>query len=175
MTFPRAVGQVPLYYNHLNTGRPPKADNRYTSKYIDVPWEPLFPFGHGLSYTHFRLSNLRLERKAIAPDGQLGVTVDVENIGEPCGRRGRPALYPRRGGERRASREGTAPASSGSTLRPGEKRTVRFELGPERLGFYNREMKFVVEPGEFRVFVGTSSVGGLEERFDVVNASTAGR
>ncbi|MGO8899427.1 MAG: glycoside hydrolase family 3 N-terminal domain-containing protein, partial [Isosphaeraceae bacterium] len=81
VTFPRVVGQVPLYYNPLSTGRPPMADNKYTSKYVDVPLEPLFAFGHGLSYTRFQLSNLKLSRRAIPPDGRLAVSVDVRNVG----------------------------------------------------------------------------------------------
>ncbi|HMF38572.1 MAG TPA: beta-glucosidase BglX, partial [Isosphaeraceae bacterium] len=85
VTFPRVVGQVPLYYNHLNTGRPPQADNRYTSKYLDVPSEPLFAFGHGLSYTRFQLSDLKLSRRDIPPDGRIVVSVDVRNIGDRPG------------------------------------------------------------------------------------------
>src|SRR5207237_3719194 len=65
VTFPRAVGQVPIYYNHKNTGRPPEAANKYSSKYIDIPWTPLYPFGYGLSYTHFKISNLRLSEMPI--------------------------------------------------------------------------------------------------------------
>ena len=65
VTFPRAVGQVPIYYNHKNTGRPPDANNKYTSKYLDVPWTPLYPFGYGLSYTQFRLTNLQLSVQRI--------------------------------------------------------------------------------------------------------------
>ena len=65
VTFPRTVGQVPLYYNHMNTGRPPEANNKYTSKYLDVPWTPLFPFGYGLSYTQFKITNLQLSAQRI--------------------------------------------------------------------------------------------------------------
>src|SRR4029077_9105181 len=67
VTFPRSVGQVPLYYNHMNTGRPPNANEKYTSKYLDVSWTPLYPFGYGLSYTQFRLSNLQLSAARIHP------------------------------------------------------------------------------------------------------------
>jgi beta-glucosidase len=174
ITFPRTVGQVPLYYNHLNTGRPPKADNRYTSKYLDVSWEPLFPFGHGLSYTHFRLSNLRLDAPSISPDGHVGVSVDVENIG---GRAGDEVvqLYIRDVVASVARPVKELAGFARIALMPGEKKMVRFELGPERLGLYDRNLKFVVEPGEFRVFVGTSRVGGLEGRFDVIAASAPGR
>ena len=172
VTFPRVVGQVPLYYNHLNTGRPPMADNRYTSKYLDVPTEPLFAFGHGLSYTRFRLSNLKLSRRDIPPDGRLAVSVDVQNIGD------RPGdevvqLYIR---DLVASVARPVKELAGFervSLQPGETKTVRFELGPERLGLYNRRLQFVVEPGEFRVTVGTSSKGGLEDRFEVVGGTSS--
>ncbi|HEY3189718.1 MAG TPA: glycoside hydrolase family 3 N-terminal domain-containing protein, partial [Solirubrobacteraceae bacterium] len=79
VTFPRAVGQVPIYYQHANTGRPPDEKNKYTSKYLDAPWTPLYVFGHGLSYTQFRLSSLRLEPSRVRPDGRVDVSVDVEN------------------------------------------------------------------------------------------------
>jgi beta-glucosidase len=173
VTFPRTVGQVPLYYNHLNTGRPPKVENRYTSKYLDVPWDPLFPFGHGLSYTRFRLSNLRLSTRSISPDGRLGVTVDVENAGSRAGDEV-VQLYVRDVVASVARPVRELAGFERISLGPGEKQTVRFELGPERLGFYDRELRFVVEPGEFRVFVGASSVGGLEGRFDVAAASAPG-
>ena len=174
VTFPRVVGQVPLYYNHLNTGRPPEAGNRYTSKYLDVPSEPLFAFGHGLSYTRFQLSNLKLSRRDIPPDGRLAVSVDVQNIGD------RPGdevvqLYIR---DLVASVVRPVKELAGFervSLQAGETKTVRFELGPERLGLYNRQLQFVVEPGEFRVTVGTSSTGGLEDRFEVVGAPSSNR
>src|SRR6185295_17501072 len=81
VTFPRSVGQVPLYYNHMNTGRPPDPNSKWTSKYLDIDWTPLFPFGSGLSYTQFAISNLRLSAPSIKPDGTLTVTVDVQNTG----------------------------------------------------------------------------------------------
>ena len=174
VTFPRVVGQVPLYYNHFNTGRPPEADKRYTSKYLDVPSEPLFAFGHGLSYTRFQLSNLKLSRRDIPRDGRLAVSVDVQNIGD------RPGdevvqLYIR---DLVASVVRPVKELAGFervSLQAGETKTVRFELGPERLGLYNRQLQFVVEPGEFRVTVGTSSTGGLEDRFEVVGAPSSNR
>jgi len=85
VTFPRSVGQVPMYYNYMNTGRPPEAENRYTSKYFDMPWTPLFPFGHGLSYTKFKITNLQLSAPRIDANGKLTVSVDVENVGARAG------------------------------------------------------------------------------------------
>ncbi|HEY0320839.1 MAG TPA: glycoside hydrolase family 3 N-terminal domain-containing protein [Pyrinomonadaceae bacterium] len=166
LTFPRAVGQEPLYYNHLNTGRPPDANNKYSSKYLDVPWTPLYPFGYGLSYTQFRLTNLQLSAQRISPAGRLTVSVEVENTGKRAGDEV-VQLY-----IRDVAASVTRPVKELKgferiTLRPGEKRRVSFTLAPEQLGFYNREMRFVVEPGEFRVMVGTDSVSGLESNFEV--------
>src|SRR5207247_2635703 len=85
VTFPRVTGQVPIYYNHKNTGRPPSGKEKYTSKYIDAPWTPLFPFGHGLSYTTFGYTNLRLSRSTLRGTDSLAVTVDVGNTGTRAG------------------------------------------------------------------------------------------
>lgn len=167
VTFPRTVGQLPLYYNHKSTGRPPDPNNKYTSKYLDVAWTPLFPFGHGLSYTEFRLTNLRLSAASIKSDGRLTATVEVENVGKRAGDEV-VQLYIR---DVAASRTRPVKELKGFqrvTLQPGEKRRVEFGLTPEHLGFYNREMRFVVEPGEFKITAGTSSVGGLEATFTVV-------
>jgi len=169
VTFPRNVGQEPLYYNHMNTGRPPDANNKYTSKYLDVSWTPLFPFGYGLSYTQFRLSNLQLSSRRINPDGRTTASVEVENTGKRAGDEV-VQLY-----LRDVAASVTRPVKELKgfqkiTLRPGEKRRVEFTLAPEQLGFYNREMRFVVEPGEFKVIVGNSSADehGLETGFEVV-------
>jgi beta-glucosidase len=168
VTFPRAVGQIPLYYNHKNTGRPAGPD-KFTSKYIDLPVTPLFPFGHGLSYTTFSYSNLRVNAPRITPAGTLRVSVTVTNTG---GREGAEVvqLYVH---DEVASVTRPVRALAGFrrvSLKPGEARTVEFSLTPTQLGFYNRDMKFVVEPGKFRLFVGGSSVGGLEGEFEVVGA-----
>ena len=166
VTFPRAVGQLPLYYNHKSTGRPP-TDQKYTSKYLDVPWTPLYPFGYGLSYTQFRLSDLQLSARSIRPDGQLTATVFVENTGARAGDEV-VQLY-----VRDVAASVTRPVKELKgferiTLAPGERRRVEFRLTPAQLGFYNRALRFVVEPGEFKVFAGTSSAGGLEASFTVV-------
>ena len=167
VTFPRSVGQIPIFYNHRNTGRPFEAENKYTSKYLDIPNTPLYPFGYGLSYTNFRLQNLRLSAKQIRPDGSLNVMIDVENTGKKTGDEVvqlyihdlvasiSPAVRELKGFQR-------------ITLKSGEKKTVTFTLKPEHLGFYNAQMKFVVEPGDFKVYVGDSSLDGLEGDFVVV-------
>jgi beta-glucosidase len=174
VSFPRGVGQLPLYYNHKNSGRPPDANNKYTSKYLDMPWTPLYPFGYGLSYTRFQFSNLQLSAKSIAPNGQLTVSVEVENVGKRAGDEV-VQLYLR---DLAASVTRPVKELRGFerlTLRPGEKRRLEFQLTPEHLGFYNRDMRFVVEPGEFKVFVGSSSEGGLEANFTVAQARAAKR
>jgi beta-glucosidase len=167
VTFPRSVGQIPIYYDAKRTGRPPDPNNKYTSKYLDAPVTPLFPFGHGLSYTEFRLSNLQLSTERIRPDGQLTASVEIENTGQRAGDEV-VQLYLR---DVAASVTRPFKALKGFervTLRPGEKRRVSFKLTPEHLGFFNREMRFIVEPGMFNITVGTSSVGGLEASFEVV-------
>ncbi|MBI2220203.1 MAG: beta-glucosidase BglX [Acidobacteria bacterium] len=166
ITFPRAVGQVPIYYNHKSTGRPPDDKDRYTSKYLDVPWTPLFPFGHGLSYTEFKLGSLRLGAARIPPNGGIDVSVDVTNGGS---REGDEVvqLYVQ---DVVASLTRPVQELRGFqrvTLEPGETRQVRFSLGPRELGFYDRDMKWIVEPGAFRVRVSNSSVGGLTGTFEV--------
>jgi beta-glucosidase len=166
VTFPRDVGQIPIYYNHKSTGRPADAANKYTSKYLDAPSSPLFPFGFGLSYSQFKLSDIRLSARSIEPDGRITVKVDVENAGRYAGDEV-VQLY-----IKHVAASVTRPVKElrgfqRVSLRPGEKRLVEFRLGPEHLGFYNREMRFAVEPGNVRVFVGTSSEGGLESSFEI--------
>ena len=167
-TFPRAVGQIPLYYNHMNTGRPPDANNKYTSKYLDVPWTPLFPFGYGLSYTQFKITNLQLSAQRIPYTGQLKVSVDLENTGKRAGDEV-VQLY-----IRDVAASVTRPVKELKgfqriTLRPGEKKQVEFVLTAQQLGFWNRQMRFTVEPGEFKVMVGPNSEDLLEGTFDVGN------
>ncbi len=164
-TFPRSVGQIPLYYNHKNTGRPTGPD-KYTSKYTDLPVTPLFPFGHGLSYTTFGYSDLRLSAPRIAPAGTLRVSVTVTNTGA---REGAEVvqLYVHDEVASVTRPVRTLAGFRRVSLKPGEARTVDFQLTSKELGLYNKDMKFVVEPGKFRVYVGGSSVGGLEAEFEV--------
>ena len=166
VTFPRTVGQVPIYYNHKSTGRPP-TDQKYTSKYLDVQVTPLFPFGYGLSYTQFRITDLRLSAQRIRPDERLTANVEVENTGSRPGDEVMQ-LYIRDQASSVTRPVLELKGFERITLRPGEKRRVQFTLAPEHLGFYDREMRFVVEPGEFKVFAGPNSVDLLETSFEVV-------
>ena len=166
VTFPRAVGQIPIYYNYMNTGRPPDTANKYTSKYLDVPWTPLFPFGFGLSYTQFKITSLNLSAERIRANGQLTVTVDIENVGQRAGDEV-VQLYLR---DVVASVTRPVKELKGFqrvTLQPGQRTQVRFQLGAKELGFHNRQMKFVVEPGEFKVMVGPNSAEVIEKGFQV--------
>jgi beta-glucosidase len=169
VTFPRSLGQVPLYYNHMNTGRPPNSESKWNSKYIDIDWTPLFAFGYGLSYTQFALSNLQLSARNIEPDGKLTVTVEVQNTGSRAGDEV-VQLYIR---DVAASRTRPVKELKGFqrvSLKPGEKRQLTFTLTPAELGFYNQDMHFVVEPGVFNVMVGNSSADPkeLHANFEVV-------
>ncbi|MFI5350573.1 MAG: glycoside hydrolase family 3 C-terminal domain-containing protein, partial [Elusimicrobiota bacterium] len=178
MTFPRAVGQIPLYYNHKNTGRPPvegdrvntghplEDSNHYTSKYLDLPVTPLFPFGWGLSYANFRLSGLAVYPAKIQPDQKADVTVYVENTGARAGDEV-VQLYIRRNAASITRPVAELKGFSRVTLQPGEKRRLDFNLGPKKLGFYGLDMKFGVEPGDYEITVGTSSIGGLTARLSV--------
>jgi beta-glucosidase len=166
VTFPRTVGQVPIYYNHMNTGRPPEASTRYNSKYLDLPWTPQFPFGFGLSYTQFKITNLQLSDRSITRNGQLKVSVEVQNVDKRAGDEV-VQLYIR---DVAASMTRPVKELKGFkriSLKPGETQRVEFTLGPEHLGFYNREMKYVVEPGEFIVMVGSSSEDVSQANFEV--------
>jgi beta-glucosidase len=168
VTVPRAVGQVPIYYNHKNTGRPPAAD-KYTSKYWDLPVTPLYPFGHGLSYTTFSYSDLRLSAPRIGPAGALTVSALITNTGAREGTEV-AQLYIR---DEVASVTRPVRALAGFrriTLRPGEAQRVEFLLGTAQLGCYNEAMRFTVEPGRFRVFVGPSSAEGIEGTFEVLGS-----
>lgn len=158
VTFPRNLGQIPIYYNYLPTGRP-KADEKeeYVSKYIDSPNTPLYPFGFGLSYTTFRLSNLQLSASKANKNGQIRVSVDLENTGR---REGTEVvqLYVH---DVVASMSRPVKELKGFqrvTLRAGEKRRVEIPLKIADLGFFNVRNQYVVEDGDFTIMVGTSSV-----------------
>src|SRR5438270_13152932 len=156
VTFPRATGQIQLYYNHRNTGRPADSANGYTSKYLDLPWTPQFPFGFGLSYTTFSYSNLRLSAPRIAAGDSLSVSVDLKNSGDRSGDEV-VQLYVRDSVATVAEPVKSLKGFRRVPLQSGETRTVTFRLGPEAFSLYDRQMRKVVEPGTFTIFVGTNS------------------
>ncbi|HFE52470.1 MAG TPA: hypothetical protein ENK07_03450, partial [Bacteroidetes bacterium] len=167
VTFPRTVGQVPIFYNHMNTGRPPNPKVRTTSRYVDAPSSPQFPFGFGLSYTTFAYSGLKIEPGEIGPAGAVSVSVTVKNTGSRAGDE-IVQLYIR---DPVASLTRPVRELKGFArvhLEPGQSRRVSFRLGPQELGLYNRHMEWVVEPGRFEVWVGPNSVEGLHGEFRVV-------
>ncbi len=170
VTFPRATGQIPIYYNHRNTGRPADSANSYTSKYLDLPWTPLFPFGYGLSYTTFAYSNLRFSAQTIGGRDSLGVTVDVRNTGDRAGDEV-VQVYLRDDVASVAQPVRALKAFRRVTLGPGEMQTVAFKLGPDAFALYDREMRRVVEPGTFTVYVGTDSNAQLSERFEFTGST----
>lgn len=165
VTFPRTAGQSPMYYNHKATGRPP-TNGKYTSKYLDVPVTPLYPFGYGLSYTKFQISNLKLSKNVIAPTETLSVTVDVENTGERAGTEV-VQLYIRDTAASITRPVKELKAFERVTLAPRARRTVTFDIGREQLSFLNQQMRFVVEPGAFRIMLGNSSATTLEADLNV--------
>ncbi|MEM1848732.1 MAG: beta-glucosidase BglX [Thermofilaceae archaeon] len=167
VTWPRAVGQVPIYYNHKRTGRPPSAE-RFTSKYIDEDWRPLFPFGHGLSYTRFEYSDLRVEPEKVEPGGTVTISFELANAGEREGDEV-AQLYVR---DVVASVTRPVMELKGFkrvTLKPGERRRIVFKLPTQLLAFYGRDMKPRIEAGLYEVMVGSSSADiRLKGSFEVL-------
>jgi beta-glucosidase len=155
-TFPASVGQIPLYYNHKNTGRPMDPANKYTSKYLDITNAPVFPFGFGLSYTSFEYSNIRLSKTQLKGNEKLSASVILTNTGnlageevvqlyisDPVASISRPVI------ELRNFKK--------VMLNPGEKKEISFDITTNDLMFYNSNLKYDWEPGEFNIFIGTNS------------------
>lgn len=159
-SFPQHVGQIPLYYNHFNTGRPVAegADRffSYQSNYLDVRNDPLYPFGYGLSYTTYQYGELKLDSKTMSPDGQITVTIPVTNTGNRDGIE-IVQLYIRDvvGSIARPVKE--LKGFQRLSLKAGETATATFTIDASKLKFYNYDLKEVVEPGEFDVMVGPNS------------------
>ncbi|GAA3647447.1 beta-glucosidase BglX [Flavivirga jejuensis] len=170
MTFPRNVGQIPIYYNYKNTGRPISDTNNpnlvFWSHYSDVENTPLYPFGHGLSYTTFKYENLVLNKKTFDINESVHISVNVTNTGKVTGKEV-VQLYIR---DLVAST--TRPVKELKEfelieLQAGETKTVNFVLNKASLGFYNNQGDFIIEPGEFEIFVGGSSYTSLDTRFEL--------
>ncbi|UPL47498.1 beta-glucosidase BglX [Hymenobacter sublimis] len=157
-TFPQHVGQIPLYYNHKMTGRPYQgvALDKYKSRYMDVSNDPLYPFGYGLSYTTFEYGKPELSTTTLPMNGTLDVKVTLKNTGNYDGEEV-AQLYIRDmvGSISRPVKE--LKGFQKVMLKKGESRTLTFRLTPEDLKFYNADLKFVAEPGDFQVFVGGNS------------------
>lgn len=165
MTFPRSVGQIPISYNELPTSRPANG-TRYTTGYVDEEITPLYPFGHGLSYTTFEYSDLSISNPAMTTDDAVEISVKVANTG---GREGREVvqLYTRQhvGSRSRPLRE--LKGFRKIKLKPGEKKIVRFNLKASDLAYHDDEGRPLIEASPFSVFVGGSSTADLKGSFEI--------
>jgi beta-glucosidase len=158
-TFPQNVGQIPIYYNHKNTGRPLAEGqwfSKFRSNYLDVSNEPLYPFGYGLSYTDFNYGEIKLSGTALQGNQTLTVSVELTNSGKYDGKEV-VQLYIRDvvGSVTRPVKE--LKGFQKVLLKSGETKTITFEITPEDLKFYNSDLNFVWEPGEFEIMVGGNS------------------
>ncbi len=161
MTFPRSVGQVPIYYNHYSTGRPGPKDVVFWSHYGDESYKPLYPFGYGLSYTQFEYTGLKINDRN---SGEVKVSVTIKNTGKFAGEEV-AQLYLQ---DKVASVVRPVKELKGFQkikLNPAQSQVVEFTLTDAELGFYTNAGEFIVEPGEFEVMVGTNSQTGLKGKF----------
>jgi beta-glucosidase len=167
VTFPRSVGQIPIYYNHKNTGRPGNENNHYTSKYLDLPLSPLYPFGYGLSYTRFKISDLKLSSAEISANNNLIIKVKVENTGNYDGEEV-VQLYIQ---DLVASVTRPVKELKGFKkifLKKGEEKEISFIITEEVLRFTGPDNKPISEPGYFKVFVGNDSGNVIESKFELI-------
>lgn len=169
-TFPQNVGQIPLYYSHKNTGRPleqGKWFSKFRSNYLDVSNDPLYPFGYGLSYTTFEYGDIKLNKTSIKAGESIRATVTVKNTGTVEGKEV-VQLYIRDlvGSSTRPVKE--LKGFEKISLKPGESKEVSFKITAEDLKFYNSDLKFVAEPGDFKIFIGTNSRDTKESDFKLV-------
>ena len=171
-TFPRNVGQIPIYYNHKNTGRPlGNSEGRFEkfkSNYLDVRNEPLYPFGYGLSYTTFKYGDLQLDKTSINMDGEITATVDITNTGDYDGKE-IVQLYIRDvvGSVTRPVKE--LKGFQKVLIKKGETQTVTFKISVEDLKFYNSQLDYVAEPGEFEIAIAPSSDFNFENSFTLID------
>ncbi len=156
MTFPRSVGQIPIYYNHKNTGRPFDQKNKFTSKYLDIPNEPLFPFGYGLSYTTFNYGEVVLNKTVLKGNETLSAKITVTNSGKVAGEEVVQLYF----SDPVASVSRAVKELKGFqkiSLNPGESREVEFKITTETLKFFNGDLKYDWEPGAFVIQIGKNS------------------
>ena len=167
MSFPRGVGQIPIYYNYKNTGRPGPANTVFWSQYNDQLNTPLYPFGYGLSYTSFEYSNLKIDNKNLTVGNSINVSVDLKNTGNYTGKEV-VQLYIK---DRFASVTRPVRELKGFemiSLNPGEIKTVNFEISETLLQFYSANEIWESESGFFDIFIGTNSNADLQESFELI-------
>ena len=166
MSFPYCVGQIPVYYNHLATGRPndPQKKERYLSKYLDIPNEPLYPFGYGLSYTGFTISDVILSSDRLTENGEITASVCIQNTGE---REGSDVLqlYIRDVTASVARPVKELKGIEKVSLKPGEKKEIGFRITEEMLRFVRADGSYGSELGKFRVWISDSSDSGVYQEF----------
>lgn len=170
MTFPRSEGQIPIYYNHFNTGRPALNDNNitYRSAYLDLSITPKYEFGYGLSYTNFQYSDLKLDKKKMGMNDKIEVSLNVTNTGKYAGEevvqvylRDKVASVVRPVKELKDFQK--------IKLNTGETKTIKFTIDKEKLSFYNAQLNWVAEAGEFDLMIGSSSADiRLKDTFELV-------
>lgn len=186
VSFPLMVGQIPIYYCHKNTGKPPTPESvvhiddidpgaqqlslGMTAFHLDAGYRPLFPFGHGLSYASFEYSNIRVSRAEVAPGESLRISADLRNTGQ-CRAEEVVQLYVRDlvGNLTRPVKE--LKGFRRVSLDPGAQETIGFDLHTDELGFHGREGRFMVEPGEFHAWIGGSSETELRTSFRITGAA----
>ena len=167
MSFPRSVGQIPIYYNYKNTGRPGPKKEIFWSHYNDEVNTPLYPFGYGLSYTSFEYSNIKIDNKNLIPGEKLNVSVDLKNTGNYSGKEV-VQLYIK---DRFASVTRPVRELKGFEmvmLSPGETKTINFEISESLLKFYSANETWESESGFFDIFIGTNSNANLQESFELI-------
>jgi len=165
ISWPRSVGQIPVYYNHRTTGRPTSGDRWHTG-YLDESSEPLFPFGYGLTYTNFRYSALKVLTPAVPPGGELHVQAEVENVGRTTGTEvAQLYVHDRVAPTSRPVRE--LKGFRRITLRPGEKVTVTFTMKTADLGSYNADLRWAVPSGTYDVWIAPNAAEGVHDTFQV--------
>ncbi|MDO8548614.1 MAG: glycoside hydrolase family 3 C-terminal domain-containing protein, partial [Ignavibacteria bacterium] len=166
ITFPRSTGQIPIYYYQKSTGRPVIEENKYTSKYLDSPNTPLYPFGYGLSYTTFSYNNIRMDKNRINKNDLVTVSVDVTNTGKLEGEEV-VQLYIQ---DEFASITRPVKELKGFqkiNLKPGDTKTVSFKITPDMLSFLDKDLNPIVEPGKFNIMIGGNSVDLITTSFEV--------
>jgi beta-glucosidase len=169
ITFPRSVGQIPTYYNHVSIGRPvvPGEPGNYKSQYFDDETGPLYPFGYGLSYTDFSLSDVSLSAHTLNKGGKLDASVTVTNTGKVAGATV-VQLYLRDVTASIARPIKELKNFEKVQLAPGEQKVVHFSISPDDLKFYNSQLKYVAEPGQFNVQIGLDSQTVKQQSFELL-------